>query len=38
MKTWVCPICGFMHEGDTPPQECPVCGIPESRFEVKEEE
>ena len=25
MKKWVCPVCGYVHEGDTPPEKCPVC-------------
>ena len=25
MKKWVCPVCGYVHEGDTPPEVCPVC-------------
>ena len=38
MKKWICPICGYVHEGDTPPEKCPHCGVPGSRFtEVKEE-
>jgi rubrerythrin/uncharacterized membrane protein len=27
MKKWECTICGYIHEGDTPPDECPVCGV-----------
>ncbi len=38
MKKWICPVCGYVHEGDTPPEKCPQCGVPGSRFtEVKEE-
>lgn len=29
---FVCPICGYTHEG-APPEKCPVCGTPGSRFE-----
>ena len=32
MKKWVCSVCGYMHEGDTPPAECPVCHVPGSKF------
>ena len=32
MKKWVCPVCGYVHEGDTPPAECPVCHVPGSKF------
>jgi rubrerythrin len=27
----VCPVCGYTHEG-TPPEKCPVCGAPGSKF------
>ncbi|WP_028578760.1 rubredoxin-like domain-containing protein [Desulfogranum japonicum] len=38
MKKWECTICGYIHEGDTPPDECPVCGADSSAFvEVVEE-
>ncbi|MCQ2386466.1 MAG: NADH peroxidase [Clostridia bacterium] len=38
MKKFVCPVCGYVHEGDTAPEKCPQCGVPGSRFsEVKEE-
>lgn len=32
MKRWQCTVCGFIHEGDTPPEECPVCGAERSAF------
>ncbi len=32
MKRWVCPVCGYVHEGDTPPEKCPLCGVPGSKF------
>lgn len=39
MKKWVCPVCGYVHEGDTPPENCPVCKVPGSKFtEMKEGE
>jgi rubrerythrin len=25
MKRWKCTVCGYIHEGDEPPDECPVC-------------
>ena len=37
VKTWKCEVCGYIHQGDTPPDVCPVCGVgPEmfSPFEV----
>ena len=32
MKKWVCPVCGYVHEGDTPPEFCPQCHVPGSKF------
>lgn len=32
MKKFVCTVCGYVHEGDTPPEKCPVCGAPASKF------
>ena len=38
MAKWVCSVCGYVHEGDTPPEECPVCHVPADKFnEVKGE-
>jgi len=30
---WVCTVCGYVHEGDSPPEVCPVCGQPKEMFE-----
>ena len=35
---WVCKVCGYIHEGDTPPEKCPVCKAPASKFEKLEDE
>ena len=32
MKQWVCPVCGYVHTGDTVPEKCPQCGVPGSKF------
>ncbi len=38
MKKWECTVCGYIHEGAEPPDECPLCGADKSQFvEVKEE-
>ena len=37
MAKWVCSVCGYVHEGDVPPEECPVCHVGASKF-VKQEE
>ena len=31
-KKWVCTICGYVHEGDAPPDSCPQCGAPADKF------
>lgn len=33
---WVCTTCGFIYVGDTPPQLCPVCKVPDWKFEKVE--
>ena len=39
MKKWVCPVCGYVYEGENPPEACPVCKVPGSKFtEMKEGE
>ena len=37
-KTWICRKCGYTHEGNTPPDECPSCNHESNYFEVKCEE
>ncbi|MEG2421659.1 MAG: NADH peroxidase [Oscillospiraceae bacterium] len=32
MAKWVCTVCGYVHEGDNPPDFCPVCKAPASKF------
>ena len=32
MKKWVCTVCGYVAEGPNPPEKCPVCGVPGSKF------
>ena len=32
MKKWVCSVCGYVHEGDAPPEKCPQCGAPAEKF------
>ncbi|MCR4615217.1 MAG: NADH peroxidase [Clostridiales bacterium] len=37
MKKFVCPVCGYVYEGDEAPAKCPQCGVDGSKFTVKEE-
>ena len=32
MKKFVCSICGYVHEGDSAPEQCPQCKAPASKF------
>ncbi len=32
MKKFVCTVCGYVHEGEAPPEKCPQCGAPASKF------
>lgn len=31
---YVCPVCGYVMTGDTPPERCPVCGGPKKQYEI----
>ncbi|MBC8536190.1 NADH peroxidase [Feifania hominis] len=33
MKKFVCTVCGYVHEGTEPPEFCPVCKAPASKFQ-----
>lgn len=38
-KKWRCTVCGYVHTGANPPEKCPVCNQPASKFvEIKEAE
>jgi rubrerythrin len=37
-KKWICTVCGYVHEGPTPPEQCPQCKVPASKFKELEEE
>ena len=38
MKKWVCPVCGYVYEGENPPAECPVCHVSGDKFTLQAEE
>ena len=38
MKKFVCQVCGYVHEGDTPPAKCPQCGAPAEKFKELDNE
>ena len=36
MAKWVCSVCGYVHEGDTAPEACPICKAPAEKFTKQE--
>ena len=32
MKKFVCKVCGYIHEGDAPPAQCPLCKVGSDKF------
>lgn len=32
MKKYVCTVCGYIHEGDAAPAECPICHVAADKF------
>ncbi|MDR3341370.1 MAG: NADH peroxidase [Treponema sp.] len=37
MKKFVCTVCGYVYEGDRPPEVCPTCKAPASKFKEQVE-
>ena len=37
VTVWKCRNCGYIHIGDSAPEECPVCKHPQSYFEIQAE-
>lgn len=36
-KKWECQVCGYIHQGEEPPETCPVCGVGREEFILIEE-
>ncbi|MGE5597960.1 MAG: rubredoxin-like domain-containing protein [Bacteroidota bacterium] len=32
MEKWRCGVCGYVHDGESPPEQCPKCGAPREKF------
>ena len=32
MAKWVCNVCGYVYEGETAPEACPICKAPADKF------
>ena len=35
---YVCQVCGYVHEGDSAPEECPICHAPAEKFTAQSED
>ena len=35
---YVCPVCGYVHVGDSAPEKCPQCGVAGEKFKVVAED
>ena len=35
MKVWRCTVCGYLHKGDEPPEECPQCSSSAANYVEK---
>ncbi|KMQ50562.1 pyridine nucleotide-disulfide oxidoreductase [Chitinispirillum alkaliphilum] len=33
-KAWICTVCEYVHDGDSPPDVCPLCGVTSESFEL----
>ena len=39
MKKYVCPVCGYVYEGEMPEgYKCPICGVDGSKFKLLEDD
>ncbi|MBR5592906.1 MAG: NADH peroxidase, partial [Bacteroidaceae bacterium] len=37
MKKYICSVCGYIHEGDSAPERCPMCKVPSNKFNELQE-
>jgi len=35
---YVCQVCGYVHEGDSAPEECPICHAPAEKFTAQSDD
>ena len=38
MSKFVCTVCGYVHEGDSAPEQCPVCKVGADKFKEQSDE
>ena len=36
-KKFICTVCGYVHEGETAPEKCPLCKVPADKFKEVDE-
>ena len=36
MKRYLCTVCGYVHDGEAPPRNCPICSVGPEKFTVQE--
>ncbi|MBO5466644.1 MAG: NADH peroxidase [Prevotella sp.] len=36
-KKFICTVCGYIHEGDSAPEKCPLCKVPAEKFKEMED-
>ena len=32
---YICSVCGYVHEGNSAPDKCPICGVPAEKFTLQ---
>ena len=32
MKSWKCTVCGYIYDGEKPPEKCPICNVGPEKF------
>ncbi|MBQ5887849.1 MAG: NADH peroxidase [Bacteroidaceae bacterium] len=37
MKKFICSVCGYIHEGESAPERCPMCKVPAEKFNELQE-
>ena len=38
MAKWVCGVCGYVYEGENPPEKCPQCQAPAEKFAKQDDD
>jgi rubrerythrin len=38
MVKYICTVCGYVHEGDSAPENCPQCKAPQNKFKLMDQD